>query len=389
MTASIANMYTCTDLDFEAPEDGYLSDSARSEILLDSDDETLPLLDTAGKDKAPVHSTLGLIYMLIASFLLSTMYFLVKLLPEHYPTIGMIFYRSVVQLMLAVMTLSFNGSSSGLLGPPNLWLPTFLRGLFGASAAGAFFYATQALPLADAITLQFLTPTFTTLFATCVLSEPLGKMDLVGIIVCFGGVLLIAQPTWLFGGDQDGDDPVAVGVGMLGAAFAAVAYTIVRGLADAVSSCQQLVWFASITIASCPFLLRATYGYWELAVPDARGAVVLFAIGVCGFTGVWCVTRSLQLECAARATLMSNTQIVWSYIFQLCVLGEPLRLLSVLGTSLIVIYMVVAGLLFLYEERRVYKVDFRDIRTPTPAIASHVFFPRRGSITLSPSSRCT
>ena len=82
------------------------------------------------------------------------------------------------------------------------------RGTLGYGSITCFFLACQLLPLADATTFTFLAPLLVALFSPCVLQEHPGLAVAVVLPVCITGVLLIAQPSFLFGG---GGEPAAPG----------------------------------------------------------------------------------------------------------------------------------------------------------------------------------
>ena len=70
---------------------------------------------------------------------------------------------------------------------------------------------------------------------------------------------------------------------------------------------------------------------------------MIFLIGLLGHVGQLCLNLGLQLETAATATLATCTQIVWSYIFELAFLHEALNRWSLIGTGLILGYMLMVA----------------------------------------------
>lgn len=72
------------------------------------------------------------------------------------------------------------------------------RGLFGTLGISLIFIALKGLSLADASTLRFSSPVFTTLLSALVLSERCSKRDLLSIFISICGVVLISRPSFIF-----------------------------------------------------------------------------------------------------------------------------------------------------------------------------------------------
>lgn len=63
---------------------------------------------------------------------------------------------------------------------------------------GLFYYSMELLPLADAVALNFVSPSLTALLAWVVLRERLGWLSGLGVLVSLAGVFLQSQPPFLF-----------------------------------------------------------------------------------------------------------------------------------------------------------------------------------------------
>ena len=74
-----------------------------------------------------------------------------------------------------------------------------LRGTLGYGSITCYFIACQMLPLADATTFTFLAPLIAALLSPLVLHESPGVATAFVIPICLSGVLLITQPSFLFG----------------------------------------------------------------------------------------------------------------------------------------------------------------------------------------------
>ena len=89
-----------------------------------------------------------------------------------------------------------------------------LRGLCGLGAVSSLYLAVQWLPLSDTAVLGFLAPVFVAGGAPLVLGEPTGRGVLLALPLCAAGVLLVAQPTLLFGSGAQALSAVGVAFGV-------------------------------------------------------------------------------------------------------------------------------------------------------------------------------
>ncbi|MFW5760678.1 MAG: EamA family transporter, partial [Cyclobacteriaceae bacterium] len=98
----------------------------------------------------------GIRYMLLATFVFSSMNVCVKLVP-HLPPVEIVFFRSLISLVLSYSFLKSQKEFSW----GNNKLNLIMRGIFGAIALILYFKTLQHIPLASAVTIQFLAPIFT------------------------------------------------------------------------------------------------------------------------------------------------------------------------------------------------------------------------------------
>ena len=75
-----------------------------------------------------------------------------------------------------------------------------LRGLLGFGAVTSLYFSVTLLPLADAAVLAFLAPVLVAALSPLLLREPPSRGVAAALPLSLVGVLLVAQPTFLFGG---------------------------------------------------------------------------------------------------------------------------------------------------------------------------------------------
>jgi len=301
-------------------------------------DEDITEADTpSGGDVAPAaarHPLLstGLRYMVAGAFFFSVMSLLVKVAGQRLPSQQIVLARSLVMVVLALWTLHrlripLAGSRRGLLA---------LRGILGFGALSCFYYALVHLPLAEATVLQYTNPAFAAVFAIFALGEVVRRRELLALLLSLAGVLLVARPTFLFGGAAT-LDPLAVGIGLTGAVLSAAAYVVVRMLGTE-HYMVVILYFAVISSvgaipAAALHAVMPTPGEW----------LVLLAVGVTTHAGQVCMTRGLHLERAGRATAAGLVQIVFAAGWGLLVFGDAPGVWGLAGGALVVSGVLLLG----------------------------------------------
>jgi drug/metabolite transporter (DMT)-like permease len=164
------------------------------------------------------------------------------------------------------------------------------------------------------------------------LGEPLRGADILATILSMAGVVLVAQPTFLFA-EGAALDPVAVVIGIVGAIFSAVSYVVIRRLGATDHHLVVVFYFPLVTgPASLPLL--AVEG---VVLPQGVEWLYLLGIGVAAQLGQIEITQGFKLETAGRASSITYLQIVLAYSWGILLFGEYPNALSILGAALVVL----------------------------------------------------
>jgi drug/metabolite transporter (DMT)-like permease len=256
---------------------------------------------------------LGVRHMLAAAFFFSLMSLLVKLAGRRLPSSEIVFARSLFSLIVSYALVRH----AGLVPWGNRKPLLLLRGLAGFGGLTCFFYATTRLPLADVTVIHFTNPVFTAIFAALFLREGLSPRDLLGLAVSLAGVVLVTRPAFLFGAAAEGLDLFAAGVALLGAVFAAVAYTTVRKLGETEHPLVVVFFFPLVaTPAAVPMMVR------DAIWPHPVEWLVLIGVGIVTQIAQIHLTKGLHAERAGRAMSLSYVQIVFAAFWGITVFGE-------------------------------------------------------------------
>lgn len=257
--------------------------------------------------------------MLLATFWFALMNLMVKSL-SHLPTSELVFFRCGIATLIGLIALrrakvDWLGSNRKLL---------FLRGLFGTIALYAFFYTVQHMPLGTAVTLQYLSPIFTTIFAIFLLNEHIRPIQWIWFALSFSGILVIK-------GVDTGISWELLAIGVFSAVFSALAYNMVRTLREKEHPLVVVLHFQ---------LLGAITGgivsVFDWKQPLGIDWFWILLLGVFTQLGQTNLTRSLQLENMAKVTILNYLGVAYAILFGWMFFSETHVFMEFIGMLLVV-----------------------------------------------------
>ena len=110
--------------------------------------------------------SLGIRYMIISTLFFAVMQAIAKTL-SHLPVMEVLFFRSSITAIFCIFYLKRHNIS--LIGNNQKWL--FIRAFFGILSLFLFFITLQKIPIGAAVSLKYLSPIFTAIFAIFLLKE--------------------------------------------------------------------------------------------------------------------------------------------------------------------------------------------------------------------------
>lgn len=243
--------------------------------------------------------------MLLATFWFALMNLTVKKL-AHLPTMELVFFRCGIASLIGLVALRKEGAAWWGINRKLL----FLRGAFGTIALFTFFYTLQRMPMGTAVTIQYLSPVFTAIFAIFILNERVRPRQWFWFLLSFLGVLLIK-------GFSDGVSWFLLGVGIGSAVFSALAYNMVRILKEREHPLVVVLHFQLIgALAGGVSLL------WLWTTPSLSDVPYILLMGLFTQWGQDNLTRSLQSERIAKVTVLNYLGVVYALLLGLLFFGE-------------------------------------------------------------------
>jgi S-adenosylmethionine uptake transporter len=267
----------------------------------------------------------------------------VKLASAQYGAGEIVLYRSLVGLALMAFVLRWRGIGWRTRVPAM----HFWRSLSGTTALCLWFYAIGGLPLATAITLNYMSSVWIALFLIggAVLlgparGGPAGGIDgrlVAAVLGGFAGVALILRPT------IEHEQLWHGLMGLLSGLLSAVAYLQVTALGRVGEPGERVVLFFSATGVVAGAGLAALAG--GLHAHDLRGVALLLTIGILATAGQWLMTLAYATGATLGVAALQYLGIVFGFAFGVWLFDDPVTTLSLAGMALIIGAGVTATLL--------------------------------------------
>ncbi|NUA31642.1 DMT family transporter [Cupriavidus basilensis] len=267
------------------------------------------------------------LWMLFAAFAFSLMGVGVKLASEIYATGEIVFYRSLIGVIIMWTVLASSGTS---VRTPHMAMH-IKRSLFGVTALLLWFTSITMLPLATAMTLNYMSPVWIALIlgAGAALTGTGGAdRKLIGaILMSFGGVICLLQPSV-------GHNQLTGGlIGLISGMFTALAYVEVRQLGQLGEPEGRIVFYFSAVgmVVGLAWML-----YTGPSTHTWRGAGLLLAIGILATLGQTAMTRAYKRGNTLLTANLQYAGIVFSSLWGMIVWRDQLNWLSWVGMALII-----------------------------------------------------
>jgi drug/metabolite transporter (DMT)-like permease len=274
--------------------------------------------------------------MLAAAFLFATMGVCVKFASAQYTAGEIVFYRSLVgAVMIGAMVWTRGGTLRTRVPAMHFW-----RSISGVSSLSLWFYAIGGLPLATAMTLNYMSSVWMALFliggAVMLGSSKVDGRLVATVLTGFAGVALVLRPTI-------GEDQLWYGLaGLLSGMLAALAYLQVTTLGRAGEPEYRVVFYFSLggLVVGAAFML-----YTGMQAHTAVGLLLLLAIGLLATTAQIMMTRAYAIGRTLSNASLQYVGIAFAFVYGVLLFNDPVTWYAIAGMTLIVIAGLAATLL--------------------------------------------
>jgi len=271
------------------------------------------------------------LWMVLASLFFSVMSVCVKFAAEHFSTFELVFYRGAIGTLLMVIACQRKGVSLRTRVPKmHTW-----RAFTGVVSLAAWFYAIAYLPLATAMTLNYMSGIWVAAF---LVGATLWKGNLLNVkrqlpvmltvVISFLGVVMILRPT------IEQNQVLAGLVGLSSGMIAAMAYLQVAELGRQGEPVERTVFYFSLAATVSGALVMLFTGTSEWVWPQAW---LLLPIGILAALGQWCMTRAYNDGATMVVANLQYSGIVFSALFGLFLFGDQIPWIGWGGILVIVL----------------------------------------------------
>ncbi len=282
------------------------------------------------------------LWMLLGAAFFAPMGVCIKFASAHFNSAELVFYRGAIGILfLGAIARQQNVSLRTSYPGMHIW-----RAVIGTLSLSAWFYAIAHLPLATAMTLNYMSSVWVAAFlvgGTLIHWQPQegkspwsqGPLALT-VIAGFAGVVMLLRPT------MEQNQIFAGLIGLLSGFAAAFAYMQVMALGRVGEPETRTVFYFAIgtLVAGAIGMGFAGVSEW-----DWQFAVWLIPVGVFASLGQLCMTRAYSQGATLVVANLQYSGIVFAALYSLFLFGDDIPMLGWAGMALIVASGIVATLL--------------------------------------------
>jgi S-adenosylmethionine uptake transporter len=274
------------------------------------------------------------LWMVLASFFFATMAVCVKIASAWFNGAELVFYRGLLGMLFMWLLARGQGVALATKYPMmHGW-----RALVGVISLGAWFYAIAELPLATAMTLNYMSSVWIAAFLIggALLAwnpakrggAPLRQGALVlTVLAGFAGVVMMLRPT------IEQNQVFAGLVGLMSGLTAAFAYMQVMALGRIGEPESRTVFYFAVGSAVAGGVGMAVAG---VSPWDWGHALWLLPVGLLASLGQLCMTRAYSHGATLVVANLQYTGLVFGAVYSVTLFGDRITLLGWAGMALIV-----------------------------------------------------
>jgi len=274
--------------------------------------------------------------MVLSSLLFATMGVCVKYASEFYSSGEIVFYRGIVgAVAIGFMVWRRGGSLRTPVPAMHFW-----RSLSGVLALSLWFYAIGGLPLATAMTLNYMSSVWMALFllggAIIMGGARIDGRLIATVLAGFAGVALILRPTI-------DDNQLWHGlVGLISGMLSATAYLQVTALGRIGEPEYRVVFYFSLggVVAGALTMLAGGANPHTL-----KGVALLLAVGVLATVAQLLMTRAYATGKTLVNASLQYLGIVFAFLYGVLLFRDPVTWMAIAGMILIVVAGIAATFL--------------------------------------------
>ncbi len=270
--------------------------------------------------------------LVFASLFFSIMTLCVKNIDKRIPIYELVFFRSLLSLMITLFVINLKNINPLGNNRPLL----ILRGVLGTLALVCIFYAIRNMPLSISTVIQYTYPIFISIFAGVFINEKFTKNLVFALIIGWIGIIVILNPTQLSNLNIEIEN-VSIFIAFLGSICTALAYVTVKKLSfteDVYVIIEYFPLVSSITLLPIVLINWVTPNWNEL--------VWIVGIGLFTQLGQTFLTIGLKNLPATEASTINYLQVLFGSIWGVLFFSEIINFNFLLGALLVLLGTIIS-----------------------------------------------
>jgi drug/metabolite transporter (DMT)-like permease len=264
--------------------------------------------------------------LIISGFCFAIVHSSIKFL-SHISVFEIVFFRSFISIAITFAVLR-----RAQINPwGNQHFKLILRGIVGTFAMLSYFYTLQVMPLASAVTIQYLHPIFTVLLAGVLFRESATITQWLLFGLSFVGIYLVR-------GFDSNIKTEHLAIAVLAAFFSACAYSLIRASRG---KDHPLVVVFYYPLVSIPIVLPFAIFSWQW--PALFEWPIIVIIGIFTQIAQYYMTLAYQQAAASNISNMNYLGIIYAAVIGYLAFGETVPPLAAVGMIVVALSAILSA----------------------------------------------
>jgi len=259
-------------------------------------------------------------FMLLAGVFFAVMNVCVKYV-AHLPTLEVVLFRSVFSFVVTYYMLRRQHIPPlGNNKPVLLW-----RGIAGCLGLIGSFYTLQHIPLASAVTINYLSPFFTAILGIFIVKQKIRPIQYFYFLLSIFGVVLLKGFDFRIG-------TLDIFIGLGAAFFSGLAYNMIAKTKNSEHPLVIIFYFPLLTIP-----VAGIYSIFYWVTPIGADWIFLLLIGIFTQLAQYYMTLAYQTANLAKVASLNYLGVVYALGFGYIFFQETFSTMSLLAIIIILI----------------------------------------------------
>ena len=263
---------------------------------------------------------LAILCAFLAALGFAIMYALIKGVGLEFGIAQLVFFRSLVALLIFSPMLLQNRH----LLKTNRLKGHLLRSIFGLASMFCLFVSAPHIPFTDLTLIIFTMPLFVTILSYPLLKEKVARNQYLIVIAGFIGIFIATEP-------ETNNFTIYYFIAVAGSALYGLAVITIRQLGETEAPGTTFFYFTII----CTILSGCTLPF-DWISPNSMDWAYLFGIGVFGGLAQFAMIKAYKLAPANLIAPVEYTQFLWAIVFGLLIWGEVPSVKTYIGALIII-----------------------------------------------------